>query len=120
MFVLAAEISLRILAAAAAVGLVLVVLRVRSGAARHAAWSAVLVAMLGMPGLMAIVPRVEVSLPSTPALYLAEIGDEGEPFGRLDTPATAGSTALQSAAASAPRFSATGKAKPSSFDWRFA
>ena len=37
MFALAADISLRIVAAAAAVGLVLVVLRVRSGAARHAA-----------------------------------------------------------------------------------
>ena len=64
MFALAADISLRIVAAAAAVGLVLVVLRVRSGAARHAAWSAVLLAMLTMPVLMAIVPRVEVPVPS--------------------------------------------------------
>jgi hypothetical protein len=68
MFALAADMSLRIVAAAAAVGLVLVVLRVRSGAARHAAWSAVLLAMLTMPGLMAIVPPVEVPVPSTLAL----------------------------------------------------
>ena len=56
MFVLAADVSLRIVAAAAAVGVVLVVLRVRSGAARQAAWSAVLLAMLTMPVLVAIVP----------------------------------------------------------------
>src|SRR4051812_2751176 len=120
MFVLAAEISLRILTAAVAVGLVLVVLRVRSGAARHAAWSAVLLAMLGMPGLIAIVPRVEVSLPSAPARYFAEIADEREPFGHLDTPVSAGSASLQPAATSAPGFPAIGKLNRSSFDWRFA
>src|SRR3954464_11778013 len=120
MFVLAAEISLRILAAAVAVGLVLVVLRVRSGAARHAAWSAVLLAMLGMPGLMAIVPHVEVPLPSIPARYFAEIADEREPFAHLDTPLSAGSASLQPAATSAPAFPAMGKVNDSSADWRFA
>ena len=60
--------SLRIVAAAAAVGLILAVLRVRSGAARHAAWTAVLVAMMTMPMLTAIVPRVDVPVPSTLAL----------------------------------------------------
>ena len=63
MFALAADMSLRILAAAAAVGLVLVVLRVRSGAARHAAWSAVLLAMLTMPVLMAMVPQSRCRCP---------------------------------------------------------
>jgi len=76
MFGIAADISLRILAAAAAVGLVLVVLRVRSGAARHAAWSAVLLAMLTMPLLMAIVPRVDVPVPSTLALDFGAIAGE--------------------------------------------
>ncbi len=70
MFIAALDISLRIIAAAAAVGLVLVVLRVRSGAARHAAWSAVLVAMLMMPLLTAIVPKVDVPVPSALALDL--------------------------------------------------
>lgn len=64
MFVLAADISLRIIAAAAAVGLVLTVLRVRSGAARHAAWAAVLLVMLTMPVLTAIVPSVDVPMPA--------------------------------------------------------
>jgi hypothetical protein len=57
--------SLRIVIAAAAVGVVLVAFRVRSGAARHAAWTAVLVAMLTMPALTTVVPRVDVPVPST-------------------------------------------------------
>lgn len=77
MIVAMLDVSLRILAAAAAVGLVLVVLRVRSGAARHAAWSAVLLAMLTMPVLMAIVPPVVVPVPSTLALDLREIAGDG-------------------------------------------
>jgi beta-lactamase regulating signal transducer with metallopeptidase domain len=59
------DYSLRIIIAAAAVGLVLVALRVRSGAARHAAWTAVLFAMLAMPVLTTVVPRIEVPVPST-------------------------------------------------------
>ncbi|HVJ26433.1 MAG TPA: M56 family metallopeptidase [Vicinamibacterales bacterium] len=70
MLITALDVSLRIIAAAAAVGLVLVVLRVRSGAARHAAWSAVLVAMLLMPLLTAIVPKVDVPVPAALALDL--------------------------------------------------
>jgi hypothetical protein len=60
---LALDVSLRSIAAAAAVGLVLVGLRVRSGAVRHAAWSAVLVTMLTMPVLIGVVPRVDVPVP---------------------------------------------------------
>src|SRR5262249_20793218 len=59
------EVSLRSVGAAAAVGLVLIGFRVRSGAGRHAAWSAVLVTMLTMPVLIAVVPRVDVPVPST-------------------------------------------------------
>src|SRR5688500_8633253 len=80
MFGIAADISLRILAAAAAVGLVLVVFRVRSGAARHAAWSAVLVVMLTMPLLLAIVPRAEVPVPSTLARDFGALRGEPRPY----------------------------------------
>jgi beta-lactamase regulating signal transducer with metallopeptidase domain len=60
--------SLRIVIAAAAVGLVLVLFRVRSGSARHAAWTAILLAMLTMPVLVTVVPGIEVPVPSTLAL----------------------------------------------------
>ena len=81
MFITALDVSLRIVAAAAAVGLVLVVFRVRSGAARHAAWTAVLVAMLMMPALMAVVPKVEVPVPSALALDLGAIAYDVTPYG---------------------------------------
>src|SRR5918993_585364 len=81
MFITALDVSLRIVAAAAAVGLVLVVFRVRSGAARHAAWTAVLVAMLMMPVLIAIVPKVDVPVPSALALDLGAIADERASYG---------------------------------------
>ena len=68
MLALAIDVSLRALAAAAAIALVLRLLRVRSAPIRHAAWSAVLMVMLAMPLLTAIVPRVSVPLPSTWAL----------------------------------------------------
>ncbi|OFW07155.1 MAG: hypothetical protein A3H96_01755 [Acidobacteria bacterium RIFCSPLOWO2_02_FULL_67_36] len=94
MFGLAADISLRILAAAAAVGLVLVVLRVRSGAARHAAWLAVLLAMLTMPVLTAIVPRVEVPVPSTLVDFGTSAG-EPDPYEPVGTPVSPDFTDLQ-------------------------
>jgi beta-lactamase regulating signal transducer with metallopeptidase domain len=59
------DVSLRSVAAAAAVGVVLAVLRVRSGAARHAAWAAVLLTMLTMPVLLTVMPRVNVPVPSS-------------------------------------------------------
>lgn len=120
MFALAADISLRIVAAAAAVGLVLVVLRVRSGAARHAAWSAVLLAMLTMPVLMAIVPRVDVPVPSTLALDFGAAG-EPSPHEPGETPASPDVTARQpSGAVTSPILE--GKERPSrpAFDWRIA
>lgn len=76
MFIAALDISLRVIAAAAAIGLVLVVFRVRSGAARHAAWSAVLVAMLMMPVLTAIVPKVDVPVPAALALDLGAVATD--------------------------------------------
>ena len=58
------DASLRITVAAGLVVLVLTMLRVRSAAARHAAWTAVLLTMVTMPVLTAIVPRIPVPVPS--------------------------------------------------------
>jgi beta-lactamase regulating signal transducer with metallopeptidase domain len=63
MFPFVVDLSLRITVAAGLVGLVLALLRVRSAAARHAAWTAVLLTMVAMPVLAAIVPRIPVPVP---------------------------------------------------------
>ena len=91
MFIAALDVSLRIIAAAAAVGLILVVLRVRSGAARHAAWSAVLIAMLLMPILTAIVPQVDVPVPAALALDLGAVPSETSEYSFAPLESTAGS-----------------------------
>lgn len=80
MLLLAIDVSLRITAAAAAVGLVLLALRVRSGSVRHAAWCAVLVAMMTMPVLVAVVPGIEVPVPSTPAFDFGTPAPAREPL----------------------------------------
>jgi beta-lactamase regulating signal transducer with metallopeptidase domain len=51
------EVSWRAVLVAALVGGVLVVWRVKGGAARHAAWTAVMAAMLLMPALVAVAPE---------------------------------------------------------------
>ena len=58
------ESSLRVCLLAVAVGGILLLARVRSGGVRHAAWSAVLAAMLLMPVLPYYFPTIEVPLPS--------------------------------------------------------
>ena len=120
MFVLAADMSLRIVVAAAAVGLVLVVLRVRSGAARHAAWSAVLLAMLTMPVLMAIVPRVEVPVPSTLPLDFGAIAGEPNPYAPLETPVSPDSTEPQPSGVSSQALETKDRSGRLAFDWRIA
>ena len=120
MFALAADISLRIVVAAAAIGLVLAVLRVRSGAARHAAWSAVLLAMLTMPVLMAIVPRVEVPVPSTLALDFGAIAGDPGSDAPLETPVAPDLTERPSVAADSPAVEPTDKSGRLVFDWRTA
>src|SRR5690349_20819412 len=57
------EVSLRALAAAAAVALLLRLLQIRAAAVLHAAWTGVLAAMLLMPVLLSIVPALRVPLP---------------------------------------------------------
>ena len=120
MFALVADISFRIVAAAAAVGLVLVVLRVRSGAARHAAWSAVLLAMLTMPVLMAIVPRVEVPVPSTLALDFGAINGEPNPYQPLETASPDFTGRQSSVAVTRPALGAKERSRRLAFDWRLA
>ena len=61
-----ADASLRAAVVAALVAAAVAALRVRAGAARHAAWTVVLAAMLLMPALARLVPAVDV--PVMPAL----------------------------------------------------
>ena len=71
------DISLRALAAAAAVALVLRLLRMRAAAVVHSAWTAVLFAMLLMPVLPSFVPGVPVPVPvSAGGLLRAASGTE--------------------------------------------
>lgn len=58
------EVSLRAVAAAAAVAVLLRLLRMRAAAVLHSAWTAVLFAMLLMPVLQSIVPPLPVPLPA--------------------------------------------------------
>jgi beta-lactamase regulating signal transducer with metallopeptidase domain len=63
------ETSLRALAAALAVALVLRLLRVRAAAVLHSAWSAVLFAMLLMPVLPSVVPALPVPVPAAAGVF---------------------------------------------------
>jgi hypothetical protein len=67
---LVVDISLRALAAAGAVALVLRLLRMRAAAVIHSAWSAVLFVMLLMPVLPSIVPALPVRLPAVAGGFL--------------------------------------------------
>ena len=75
------DISLRSLAVAAVVWLVLGALRVRTAAVRHAAWTAATLAMLFMPALTAVVPALAVPFPVTAVLgkhsEVATLADNG-------------------------------------------
>lgn len=118
MLTFALDISLRIIVAVTAVGLVLVVLRVRSGAARHAAWSAVLLAMLTMPVLTAIVPRVEVPVPSALALDFEAIAGEPGPYEAVMPPVNPDRIELEtSPGARSPATQARQSPARLPFDW---
>ena len=65
------DTSVRILAVAAIVALLLAVLRVRRGAVRHAAWCAVLAAMLGMPALRLLAASLDVRVEMPAAIGIA-------------------------------------------------
>lgn len=96
MFAFVADLSLRITVAAGLVGLVLTVFRVRSAAARHAAWTAVLLTMMAMPILTAIVPRIPVPVPS----HLR--ADPGAVAAQLDDPASSSLTRFEEGMSSLP------------------
>ena len=63
------EASLRAAALAACVGVILTAARVRSGAVRHAAWAAVLCAMLLMPVLPRFTPALGLAVPMPQVAY---------------------------------------------------
>ena len=68
-----ADASLRAALVAGLVAAAVAALRVRAGAARHAAWTVVLAAMLLMPALARLVPAVDVPMPAL-ARFVAAIG----------------------------------------------
>jgi beta-lactamase regulating signal transducer with metallopeptidase domain len=80
------ESSLRVAAAVLAVWLAVTALRIRPGAARHAAWTAVLLAMMAMPLLPRLMPAVPMPLPvavAVPAIEVWSLPPEQPPIGAL-------------------------------------
>jgi beta-lactamase regulating signal transducer with metallopeptidase domain len=73
------DTSLRALAAALAVALVLRLLRVRAAAVLHSTWSAVLFAMLLMPVLPSIVPALPVPVPAAAGDFFDAASGTEEP-----------------------------------------
>ena len=93
------EASLRAVLLAAAVGVVLVLLRVPRGAARHSAWLVVVVGMLTMPLLQRLAP----AMPNVPAPRVMDVATflpaspSPQPVSRVaspDPPAVAQSTTV--------------------------
>jgi len=66
---IALESSAQSVALALCVALILAAARIRSGAVRHAAWTAVLCGMMLMPALSRIAPKVQVTMPLPPLPY---------------------------------------------------
>jgi beta-lactamase regulating signal transducer with metallopeptidase domain len=75
----ALDTSLRALAAAVAVALVLRLLHVRAAAVVHSAWTTVLFAMLLMPVLSSIVPALPVPVPAVAGDFLDVVSGTEEP-----------------------------------------
>jgi hypothetical protein len=73
------DTSLRPLAAAAAVAVLLRLFRIRAAALLHRAWTAVLVAMLLMPTLTSIVPSLPVPLPARAGALLGAVSGMEQP-----------------------------------------
>jgi beta-lactamase regulating signal transducer with metallopeptidase domain len=69
---IALEASIRAAVAASCVAAILFLARVRSGAVRHAAWTAVLCAMLLMPVLPRLAPEIGVPVASPPVFRVAD------------------------------------------------
>jgi len=92
--------SLRMIAVAVGVGIILVVARVRTAGVRHAAWTAVLISMLLMPILPRVIPAFGIPIPVAPSAVVRvpdlafaplqaplPLGDEAESASRTPSPA---------------------------------
>jgi beta-lactamase regulating signal transducer with metallopeptidase domain len=90
------DTSLRALAAALAVALVLRLMRVRAASMLHSAWSAVLFAMLLMPVLRSIVPALPVSVPAAAVDFFDARSGTEEPSPAVVAQARSGITAVPS------------------------
>jgi len=97
----ALETSLRVTAVAALVALVLLAARVRSSSVRHAAWVAVLVAMVLMP-VPYCVPAVGVPVPAPALRSMDALTGFVSPFGPPPDPADVVSRGEPARIASAP------------------
>ena len=73
------DASVRALLIAAAVGIALEALRIRQSSVRHAAWTAVVLAMLALPVAPKWLPAVPVAMPQAPALTSAEAPTFAQP-----------------------------------------
>ena len=109
------DTSLRALAAALAVALVLRLLRVRAAAVLHSAWSAVLFAMLLMPVLPSIVPALPVPVPAAAGDFFDAASGTEEPSPAVvghSTPARNGINAVPSPQCMTQRDRVTGYQRP--------
>lgn len=86
---IALESSARSVGLALCVALILAAARIRSGAVRHAAWTAVLCGMMLMPVLSRITPKVQVTmlLPSLPYADLPAANEVTRPQPKRAVPA---------------------------------
>jgi hypothetical protein len=98
------DTSLRALAAAAGVAVVLRLLRMRAAVVVHAAWTAVLFAMLLMPVLPSIVPALPIPLPALGAGFLGAASSTGQPTSGVghSAPTPEPTTAVRSTGGSSP------------------
>lgn len=70
-FVLMIDVSLKATLLAGVTGVLLIGWRVRSSSLKHAAWLGVLSALIGLPLLSPVLPRIPIPLPLRPASWLA-------------------------------------------------
>ena len=103
----AVDSSIRVTALAAAVALVLALFRIRSSRTRHAAWTAVMMAMLLMPLLVSTVPGVPVSVPDavaqmTPPVTLVDVNAVPLPADQSPAARTEAAPSTPSVAATSP------------------
>jgi hypothetical protein len=92
------ESSVRISLAAALVGLVLILARVRASAVLHAAWTGVLCAMLLMPVLPYVVPPLALPTPARLPAAAPQVSISGAPYAPSQAAVSAPAESLSLAA----------------------